>query len=307
MRALLVVNPKATATSRRSRDVLIRAMGSDLKVDVAETVRRGHALDLAKQAVHDGLDVVIALGGDGTVNEVVNGLLAGGPDPSLPALAVVPSGSANVFARTLGLPASPVEATGLILDALRTDSRRTVGLGRADERWFTFCAGFGLDAEIVRVVERRRRAGKRATGGLYVRSALSHFYGAADRKQPAITLERPGHAPEGHLFLGIVANTDPWTYLGNRPVRPTPEASFDTGLDLFAPRRLRTGTTLRLVGGMFHGRPPHASRSLLYHHDLATFTLQADRPLALQVDGDYLGEREQVRFSAVPRALQVVV
>ncbi|MDQ6649388.1 MAG: diacylglycerol kinase family lipid kinase [Actinomycetota bacterium] len=307
MRALLVVNPKATATTRRTRDVLIRALASDLKVDVAETSRRGHAHDLAHQAVRDGLDLVIALGGDGTVNEVVNGLLSSGPEPSLPALAVVPAGSANVFARTLGLPPSPVEATGLILDALRTESRRSVGLGRADERWFTFCAGFGLDAEVVRVVERRRRAGRRATGALYVRSAVSHFFGAADRREPAITFESPDQPAQAGLYLGIVANTDPWTYLGNRPVRPTPEASFDSGLDLFAPRRLRTATALRLVAQMFNGRPPDSPRSLFYLHDVPRFTLRADRPLALQVDGDYLGERETVTFTAVPDALRVVV
>jgi len=307
MRALLVVNPKATATSRRTRDVLIRALGSDLKVDVAETQRRGHAHHLAEHAARDGLDLVIALGGDGTVNEVVNGLLSSGPDPSLPLLAVVPAGSANVFARTLGLPMSPVEATGAILEGIRTDSRRSIGLGRADERWFTFCAGFGFDAEVVRVVERKRRTGRRATGALYVRTAVSHFFGAAERKEPAITFDGPGSAGQDRLFLGIVANADPWTYLGSRPVRPTPEASFDAGLDLFAPRRLRTATALRLVRQMFAGRPRDSARSLLYLHDLPEFTLRADRPLALQVDGDYLGEREQVTFTAVPRALNVLV
>ena len=112
MRALLVVNPKATATSARVRDVLIRALGSDLKLDVAETQRRGHAIALAEQAAADGLDLVVALGGDGTMNEVVNGLMRL-PDPAArPALAVVPGGSANVFSRVLGQPLDPVEATG---------------------------------------------------------------------------------------------------------------------------------------------------------------------------------------------------
>src|SRR3954451_19353206 len=162
MRGLLVVNPKATATTTRTREVLLRALGSDLKLDVAETARRGHARDLARQATDDGLDVVVALGGDGTVNEVVNGLLANGPGPDVPSLAVVPGGSTNVFTRTLGLAQEPVEATGEILDALRTGSRRIIGLGRISEttddpnpdaaRWFTFCAGLGLDAEVVREV-----------------------------------------------------------------------------------------------------------------------------------------------------------
>lgn len=307
MRALLVVNPKATATSARGRDVLIRALGSDLKIDVVETRRRGHAVEAARRAVEDGLDVVIAMGGDGTVNETVNGLLAAGPRDDLPALAVVPGGSANVFARTLGLPTSAVEATAEILEALRADRRRSIGLGRADERWFMFCAGFGLDAEVVRVVERKRRAGRRATPGLYVRAAVSHFFSGADRHHPALTLERPGHAPVGHLFLGIVANTAPWTYLGPRPVNPCPDAAFDAGLDLLALRRLRVLNTLRTVGQILSTRPNPHGRTLVRLHDEAEFTLRADRPMAMQVDGDYVGERECVVFRSVPRALSVVV
>ena len=120
MRALLVVNPMATATTERMRDVLTHALASETKLDVVQTQARGHATSLAREAVADRLDVVVALGGDGTVNEVVNGLLADGPAAGLPALAVVPGGNANVFARALGLPASPVEATGLLLDALRS-------------------------------------------------------------------------------------------------------------------------------------------------------------------------------------------
>ena len=146
MRALLVVNPKATAASAKLRDVLAHALASEIKLDVAETAARGHACELARQAAQDGLDVVVALGGDGTVNEVVNGLLAEGTGADLPALAVLPAGGTNVFARALGMPNSPVEATSQLLDALRTGRRRTIGLGRADDRWFTFCAGLGIDA-----------------------------------------------------------------------------------------------------------------------------------------------------------------
>ncbi|GAA2927256.1 hypothetical protein GCM10020221_24030 [Streptomyces thioluteus] len=162
MRALLVVNPSATTTSARTRDVLVHALASDLKLEVATTEYRGHARDLARAAAESGnTELVVALGGDGTVNEVVNGLLHRGPDPEgLPRLAVVPGGSTNVFARALGLPNEPVEATGALLDALRDGTGRTIGLGHAggtpgteDEgapgRWFTFCAGFGFDAGVV--------------------------------------------------------------------------------------------------------------------------------------------------------------
>ncbi len=113
-----MVNPNATATTPRSRDVLVRALGSELKLDVAVTRRRGHATALADAARRDGLDLVISLGGDGTVNEVVNGLLRAGPDPQT-ALGVVPAGDGNVLARTLDIPLDPVEATSALLDGLR--------------------------------------------------------------------------------------------------------------------------------------------------------------------------------------------
>src|SRR6185503_21222677 len=150
MRALLVVNPKATTTTERGRDVLVHALRSEADLTVEYTNHRGHAAELGRRAVAEGYDVLVTLGGDGTVNEAVNGLLADGPDPNVPALAVVPGGSTNVFARALGLPRDWTEGTGVILEALQAKRTRTIGLGRAEDRYFTFCAGLGLDAEVVR-------------------------------------------------------------------------------------------------------------------------------------------------------------
>jgi diacylglycerol kinase family enzyme len=182
------------------RDVLTHALASETKLDVVQTQARGHATSLARQAVTDGLDLVVALGGDGTVNEVVNGLLADGPIAGLPALAVVPGGNANVFARALGLPASPVEATGLLLDALRTGQRRSVSLGQADDRWFTFCAGLGLDAEVVRRVEAKRAGGAKATPALFVREGVTQFFLHGRRSEPAITVHADGASPSGSAW-----------------------------------------------------------------------------------------------------------
>ncbi len=306
MRALLVVNPKATATTERMRDVLAHALASETKLDVVQTQARGHATSLARQAVVDGLDVVVALGGDGTVNEVVNGLLAQGPVAGLPALAVVPGGNANVFARALGLPANPVEATSQLLDALRTDRRRSVGLGQADDHWFTFCAGLGLDAEVVRRVELKRADGRKATPGLFVRQGVQQFFLHARRSDPAITVHADGHEPE-RIGLALVCNSDPWTYLGPRPVRPCPQASFDKGLDLFGLRSLGTVTTLRHLRQILSRNPRPRGRCVLALNDSDGFRLTADRPLAFQADGDDLGDRTEVVFRAVPRALDVVV
>ncbi|HZB51239.1 MAG TPA: diacylglycerol kinase family protein, partial [Mycobacteriales bacterium] len=268
MRALLVVNPKATTTTVRGRDVLVRALASEVKVEIEETSHRGHAAALAVRAAREGLDLVVALGGDGTVNEVVNGLLTDGPRPGVPALAVVPGGSTNVFARAVGLPPHPFDATGQILEALRAGRTSTIGLGQVEDRWFTFNAGVGLDAEVVRRIERRRRAGDETTHGRFVRASLAHFFLSYDRRHPALTLERPGADPVDRIFFALVSNTAPWTYLGDRPVQPSPEAGFRTGLDLFAPRTMRTIPTLRYLRSALAGRAPSAGRRLLRVHDM---------------------------------------
>ena len=302
MRAVLVVNPKATATNARVRDVLFRALDRDLKLEVEETRRRGHATDIARNAVADGVELIVVLGGDGTVNEVVNGIV-GSPTE----LAVVPGGSTNVFARALGLSGNPVEATSEILDAIRTGRRRQVNLGVANGRYFTFCAGVGIDAEVVRVVERHRRNGRKATPSLYVRSAVAHFFLGTERRTPSITIERPGHDPETGLFNVIIANGAPWTYFGEKPVDPCPLAKFDGGLDVLAMRRLKTVGTLRVVRQMFDAKPRMKSRAAFQIHDAEEFTVRSDRPLAYQLDGDYLGEIEEITFRSLPDALSVVV
>ena len=306
MRALLVVNPKATTTSAQVRDVLAHALASEVKLDVVETTHRGHAADLARQAAVDGLDVVVALGGDGTVNEVVNGLLHTGPRDGLPSLAVVPAGSTNVFARSLGMPNSAIEATSQLLDGLLHERRRRIGLGRANDRWFTFSAGLGIDAGAVRRVERSRAKGRQMTQARFVRKSLQEFYFGPSRRRPVITLTRPDHDPVD-VALAFVCNSDPWTYLGDRPVRATPAAGFETGLDVFALQRLATLPTLRHLAQILSGRRAPHGRHLVALHDEPELVLSSDLDLPLQVDGDDLGDRRSVTFRSVPSALDVVV
>jgi diacylglycerol kinase family enzyme len=180
------------------------------------------------------------------------------------------------------------------------------GSGTGD-RWFTFCAGLGVDAEVVREVEVKRHRGSRSTPSLFVRTALQHFFTGTDRRHPTLTVQVPGEEPIDGVFFTVISNTQPWTYLGNHPVNPNPLADFDTGLDLFALRRLRTVGTLRVLRQILvGGRLPHG-RQVLTRHDEAELVLTASRPLACQVDGEYLGERETVRVRAVPRALSVIV
>ncbi|QDY78956.1 diacylglycerol/lipid kinase family protein [Streptomyces qinzhouensis] len=322
MRALLVVNPAATTTSARTRDVLIHALASEMKLEAVTTEYRGHGRDLARRAADSGeIDLVVALGGDGTVNEVVNGLLHSGPDPDrLPKLAVVPGGSTNVFARALGLPNDAVEATGAILDALESRSERTVGLGLAagtpgtpDEgvpgRWFTFCAGYGFDASVIGRVEQQRELGKRSTHPLYVRQVVRQFLQYPHRHHGTIEFERPGAEPVRDLVVSIVANTSPWTYLGSRPLYASPKASFETGLDLLGLSRLSTPAVARYATQLLRSTPERGpdGKHAVTVHDMDDFTLNSKVPLPFQMDGDHLGLRTSVTFTGVRRALRVIV
>ncbi|NUS74041.1 MAG: diacylglycerol kinase family lipid kinase [Corynebacteriales bacterium] len=311
MHALLVVNPKATTASPRTRDVLARALASEVSLTVEHTKGRGHATELAAKATQDGVGIVVAFGGDGTVNEVVNGVLEAGADQ--PLIGVVPGGSTNVFSRAVGLPRNPVDATGMLLDALDANRSRTVSLGRLNDRWFTFCAGFGIDAEVIHRVERARRRGKTSTGPLYLRLAVAQFFNSKARSGAHIsisanegTLMEPDNARDKKIAMAIVQNTAPWTYLGSQEIHACPDASFDTGLELFGMQSLPLGysalTGFRMLsGGAMSGG------SVVRLHDAAGFELSADMPLAAQVDGEYIGEATRLRFSSRLKAIRVAV
>ncbi len=337
MRALLIVNPHATSTTRGRRDVIVRALASAVDLEVVQTRYRGDATRLAATAASDKFGLVMTLGGDGTVNEAVNGLLGGtawanaprtadpaqaagtgahplAADPAptvdaanLPALAALPGGNANVFTRSLHLPTDPVDAAGRLIEDLAAGRERRIGLGTANGRYFTFNAGLGLDAEVVRAVEGRRAHGRTLTPALYFRTALRQYYQVTDRQHAAITISEPAGLARDRVYLCIVSNSAPWTYLGRRPVNTNPDASFDTGLDVLAFRRLGTISTLRTLRQMLAERSePPRGRSLVAGHDLAAIGLSADRPMAFQLDGEYMGEVEEVRFRAVPEALRVI-
>jgi diacylglycerol kinase family enzyme len=315
VRVLLIINPRATSMTGRDAGLVVRELGSRLELETAQTRYRGHARELAAASAAQGFDVVVTFGGDGTVNEVVNGLMHaqvpagtdGGEAPSRPAIAPIPGGGANVFARTLGLPPDPAGAVQRILSAVETGSRRTIGLGLAGDRYFTFSAGLGWDAEVIADVERRRASGRRASTMLYIRTALRRYYTATDRRRPALTLLAPGQPPVAGLFLGIVTNSSPWTYLGSHPVGPAPHTDFNSGLDLFALRRLRTLTTLAALGHMIDITEELPSgRDVVSAAALTELTFRAERPMAFHIDGEYLGETEAVAFRFVPDALCVV-
>ncbi|MEI8057106.1 MAG: diacylglycerol kinase family protein [Actinomycetes bacterium] len=312
MRALLVVNPNATSTSARTRDVIIHALSNSIDLDVVDTTHRRHAIDLARQARHDQLDVVLTLGGDGTINEVINGLLADGPGHDVPLLGTIPGGSANVFPRSVGLPEDAVEATSAVIEALEHKRTRTIGLGLASydgiERWFVCNAGLGIDAEIIEAMERQRERGIVASPARYLTTALTQYFVKTERHEPALTVSRPGVADVPGIFLAVVQNSSPWTYLGPLAVDPCPRASYDSGLDLFAPRSLAVLHTLSHVQRMLlRQRSRYPFGGLLTLHDQAELRISASRPTNLQIDGEAAGTVSSVTLRSVPAALGIVV
>jgi diacylglycerol kinase family enzyme len=316
VRALLVVNPNATTTTAAGRDVLAHALASELKLEVLVTRYRGHAAEATAQAVRDGVELLVAHGGDGTVNEVVNGMLQGTGGPALrplgerasppPALAVVPGGSANVFARALGVPRDPVEATAQLLHALGAGRSRLVGLGRADDRWFTFNAGMGWDADVVAEVEQMRFRGLAATPLRYAMTGLRQYYRQCREPKP-MTVEVPGMLAPTEVRVTFVSNTSTWTYLGPRAVHTNPGASFATGLGLFAMRSLDVGTVGHVLWEILRAGGDPKGRHVLRHDAVPLVRVSSQTPVALQLDGDHLGERSEVEFLSVPEALRVVV
>jgi diacylglycerol kinase family enzyme len=306
VRALLIINPRATSMTGRDAGLVVRALGAELELDTRQTQYRGHAGTLAAASAAEGYDLVVTFSGDGTVNEVVNGLMQV-PDPAVrPALAPIPGGGGNVFARTLGLPPDAGGAVQHILAAVRGGDRRKIGLGLADDRYFTFSAGLGIDAEVIADMDRQRAHGRRASVANYLRTAVRRYY-RTDRRRPALTLRLPGESPVHNLFMGVVTNSSPWTYLGSRPVRPA-HGDLSSGLDLFALRRLRTLTTLATLGHMMHSHEGDlpAGRDVVSASALSELAFEADRPIAYHIDGEYLGETKSVAFRFVPDALCVI-
>lgn len=319
MRAVLIVNPNATSTTPAGRDLLAHALESRVRLTVAHTDHRGHAIEIGRNAAREGVDVLIVHGGDGTVNEVVNGILGevrprtrgaqntvSGPAP---AVGVVPGGSANVFARALGISPDPIEATNQLVDLLSAYKRhkawRRIGLMDCGERWCVFTAGMGVDGDVVAAVEAQRDKGRKVTASRYIRVAVREMLSSA-REDPALTLHLPDSDPVPGVHFAFVSNSSPWTYANTRPVWTNPTTTFETGLGLFAITSMNVWANLGLVRQMLSKRPRLEAKHLIRDDDLSWVRVTSDTPVACQIDGDYLGPRRSMTFTAVPDALGVV-
>jgi diacylglycerol kinase family enzyme len=330
MRAWLIVNPASTSVRPRLRtDVASalkgrqgpRAKGKTrLDLTVVHTSHRGHASRLAREAAEAGAGLIVVMGGDGTVNEVLNGM-AGAQGSAVPRdapmLGLVGGGKTNVFARALGLPGQPLKAANALLALLDSEERRHISVGEANGRRFAVGAGLGLDGAIVREVERQRRVNRIHDDRVYVLAGL-RAVAQWDRSRPRLRLElgdRAGAAegldgreppPPIPGYFAIASNGDPYTYLGPRPFRPTPEARFEGGLDLLAGQSMAPAVLTRAIAGMLAGRALPPFPGLPVFHDYERARMVSEVPLPFQVDGEYLGDVTEVGVRRWADALTVV-
>jgi diacylglycerol kinase family enzyme len=302
-RMLIIVNPYATTVSDRLRHLVVYALQGRFEVDAVDTQARGHATELCREAAHEGYDVVVAFGGDGTVNEAANGLL-GSPTP----LCCLPGGSANVFGKIIGIPGDLVDATEHLL-AMADDWRpRRVDLGVVNGRCFTFASGLGLDASVVERVDANPRMKARFGAYFFTWVAVSTFVRRYLVRPPRLRVDAGGKTLDG--VTAIVQNGSPFTYFQNRPIEIAEGASLNSGA---------------LAGGVLHRATPmsmpfiawraFSSRARVARHRQVTglesvreLTVRSadERPLPLQVDGDYVGEVVEARYSILPDALNVI-
>jgi diacylglycerol kinase family enzyme len=302
-RMLVIVNPYATTMSDRLKGLVIYALQGRYEVEAVDTQRQGHATELCREAAREGYDVVVAFGGDGTVNEVVNGL-AGTDTP----LSVLPGGATNVYVRILGIPDDVVDATEHLL-ALADDWRpRAIDAARVNDRWFAFAAGAGLDASVVERVDRHPQLKARYGPWYYAGSAIALFLERYVVDPPRVAVEVGGRSVEGVSCM--VQNAQPYTFFGRRPVTLAPGAQLDSG-DLSGAVMQRASpldvpsAAIRAVSPRFEvGRHRHVTA----FDGVRELRVRAvdERAVPLQVDGDYIGEETEAVFSVLPGGLHVV-
>ncbi len=300
MRILLIVNSFATSVTARNTVVIQRRLARDHDVELVETNRRGHATRFAFDAARRNIDVVVGFGGDGTLNEVATGIAN-----TDTALGVLPGGSTNVFARTIGLPNDPVAAVELLAGGVDVGDLRPIGLGQVNGRFFCFHTGIGYDAAVVAAVERRASLKRWLGHPLFITAAVSTWLRGYDRAEPHFRV----HSATGVIddgFFTIVLNTNPYTYLGNRPLDLSPAATLDRGLVAVTFRTMKATAILRSLAGALRGGGVKPTDYLDEQIDLDELVIESTEPFPYQLDGDYLGEADRLMFQHVPNAVRLV-
>jgi diacylglycerol kinase family enzyme len=302
-RMLIVVNPYATTLSDRLKHLVVYALQGRYEVEAVDTQRRGHAIELAREAAGEGYDVVCAFGGDGTVNEAANGL-AGSRTP----LTCLPGGATNVYCRILGIPNDVVDATEHLLRMADDWRPRPADLGTVNGRVFTFSAGAGLDASVVERVDRHPHLKARLGAWYFTSSAFSVFLRRYVVRPPRLVVEAGGETFAG--VTALVQNASPYTYFQKRPIEMAEGAGLESGdlsgvvLERASPVDMPTVLWRALSR---RGRiVRHRRVSHFEHVDHVVIRSADERPIPLQVDGDHIGDVESAEFGIRPAAMQIV-
>ncbi len=312
---MLIVNSFASSVTARNTVVVQRRLSEGVRetpsevvrntrrheVEVVETNRRGHATRFAHDAARRGVDVVIGYGGDGTLNEVATGIA--GSDT---ALGVLPGGSTNVFARTLGMPNDPVEAVEHLVRGIDAEDFRPIGLGQVNGRYFCFHTGIGFDAAVVQHVERHGSLKRWLGHPLFIYAGLSTWARGYDRKRPHFSLSGDGGNDLDNGYFTIVLNTNPYTYLGNRPLDLSPHAGLEQGLVAITFTTMRARAILTSLAGALKGGGVQPAPHLDIRTDVGALTVTHDEPFPYQLDGDALGETTRLDITHVPDAVRLV-
>ncbi len=300
MQIVLIVNSFASSVNPRNTVQVHQYLARRHGVQVVETNERGHATRFARDAAARGVDAVVAFGGDGTLNEVATGLAGSGT-----ALAILPGGSTNVFARSLGTANDPIVALQQVGAGLDEGAIHPVSLGRANGRYFCFHAGFGFDAAVVETVERRASL-KRVVGQpLFVAATLQNWFAGYDRRFPHFAVEADGRRiPNG--YFTVVLNTSPYTYVGRRPMHLDASASLEKRLVVVTFRRLTTPLIVASAVRALRAGGITPSRSIDVQRDVEQVRLTHAEPFPYQLDGDYVGAEREVVVEHQADALRLV-
>jgi diacylglycerol kinase family enzyme len=308
-RMLIIVNPYATTVSDRLKNLVVYALQARYEVEAVDTEAAEHAIEIGREARTGGYDIVVAFGGDGTLNEVANGL-AGTNVP----VSVLPGGSTNVVCRTLGIPNDVVDATEHLIGLADDFRPRKIDLGRCNGRHFVFACGVGLDATVVKRVDAHPRLKTRAKQWYYTWAAISAFYRSYLRDPVRFELEVDGETLEG--VTAIAQNSDPFTYFANIPIRICEDVGLDDGtISMALLRRAKQRDMLPIASRVLSKRLHVAMHRQIDEFDevtrasvrsISTDEDGAARPFPVQVDGDYIGEYTELDFSVEPGALTIV-
>jgi diacylglycerol kinase family enzyme len=301
LRVLLVVNSFASSVTARNTVIVHRRLSRGHDVEIVETNRRGHATRFAHDAARRGFDVVVGFGGDGTLNEVATGIAGTGT-----ALGVLPGGSTNVFARTIGMPNDPVAAVEYLANGIDADDIRPVGLGRVNGRYFCFHTGVGFDAAVVERVEARGSLKRWLGHPLFIWAGVTTWLTGYDRHTPHFRLTGDGGPDIEDGYFSVVLNTNPYTYLGNRPLDLSPAATFDRGLVALTFTTMSATAILSSLAGALRGGGVTASPHLDVRIDVEHLVIEHTTPFPYQVDGDALGDTTRLTFEHVPDAVRLV-